>query len=283
MASGSRGRGDRGRNRRFLENLQQSMGAGPGLKRQPRQRQVLNEDLPKDFDEFLTILQAERKNISLGDLGEYYKRNYESFDEEQVETVAEKLFKIGFEGSAIYDFVGFLNNAFVDERLQQKMSNEFIISAANLFDLEDPEVEKYEDFGRFIGLLLKAKFNRPYHQINDTSNKFLVAVMNVFLGFMSEVPVLLESQEEFDLKHAKWKTTAVISAVKALNRRLFMDYYELNDDIYKFLRSILIDTDGKEIGKDFRKALLDILIEMEKYSVAGAPPSKTDVSTQTLE
>ena len=81
MASGPRGRGDRGRNRRFLENLQQSMGAGPGLKRQPRQRQVLNEDLPKDFDEFLTILQAERKNISLGDLGEYYKRNYESFDE----------------------------------------------------------------------------------------------------------------------------------------------------------------------------------------------------------
>ena len=268
---------------RFLQNLQQSMGAGPGVRRPPRQKQVSNEDLPKDFNEFLTILQAERRNISLMDLGEYYKRNFESFEDEQVETVAEKLFKIGFEGSAIYDFVGFLNNAFIDERLQQKMANEFIIHAANLFDLEDPEIEKYEDFGRFVGLLLKAKFNRPYHQINDTSNKFLVAVMNVFLGFLSEVPVLLESQEEFDLKHAKWKTTAVIATVKALNRRLFMDYYELNDDIYKFLRNILIDTDGKEIGRDFRKALLDILVEMEKYSVAGAPPSKTDVATQTLE
>jgi hypothetical protein len=62
-----------------------------------------------------------------------------------------------------------------------------------------------------------------------------------------------------------------------------MDYYELNDNIYKFLRSVLIDTDGKTVGKQFRKLLLDVLIEMEKYSVAGAPNSTTHVGTQTIE
>ncbi|KAE9548633.1 hypothetical protein FO519_008157 [Halicephalobus sp. NKZ332] len=252
MASGSRGRGDRGRNRRFLENLQQSMGAGPGLRKPQRQKiQASSEDLPKDFEDFLRILQMEKKNVSLSELGDYYKENYEGYEDDQVADIAEILFKIGFEGSAIYDFVGFLNIGFADERLQQKMANEFIVHAAGLFDLEEPELSKYEDFGRFIGLLLKAKFNRPYHQISDSSNRFLVAVMSVFLGFLSEVPVLLESGDEVDLKNAKWKTTAVIAAVKALNRRL--------------------------------KSLLDVLIEMEKYSVAGAPPSKTEVCTQTVE
>uniref|UniRef100_A0AC34FXS7 Uncharacterized protein n=1 Tax=Panagrolaimus sp. ES5 TaxID=591445 RepID=A0AC34FXS7_9BILA len=110
----------------------------------------------------------------------------------------------------------------------------------------------------------------------------MVAVMNVFLGFLAEVPQLIESDDTEDLERAKFKTVSVVCAVKALNRRLFMDYYELNDNIYKFLRSVLIDTDGKTVGKQFRKLLLDVLIEMEKYSVAGAPPSTTTTSTQTM-
>lgn len=192
------------------------------------------------------------------------------------------LYKIGYQGDAIYEFVAFLNEAFYDERFQDKMSNEFILSAASLFDLEEPDLEQYEEFGRFIGLLLKTNFNRPFHRIVDTSNKFLVAVMNVFLGFISEVPGLLESDDEECIEQAKYKTTAVVTAVKTLNRRLFMDYYDLNDDIYKFLRSALVDTDGKKLGKEFRFMLLSVIIEMEKYSVAGAPPSKTSVATQTI-
>lgn len=179
--------------------------------------------------------------------------------------------------------VGFLNVAFADERFQEKLANEFVLHAATLFDQDDPELEAYEQFGRFIGLLLKTKFNRPYNRIVDSSNKLMVAVMNVFLGFLAEVPQLIETNDQEDLNRAKFKVISVVCAVKALNRRLFMDYYEMNDNIYKFLRSVLIDTDGRTVGREFRKLLLDVLIEMEKYSVAGAPASTTHVGTQTNE
>jgi hypothetical protein len=279
------GQSNRGRNRRFLENLQKTMGApaAGGLRKAPKPKVADDESLPKSLTEFLEILNAEKRDLSLIELAEFYRQRYNDFSDDDITAIAESILKIGNHCEAIYDFVGFLNVAFVDERFQEKLANEFVLYAANLFDQEEPELETYEQFGRFIGLLLKTKFNRPYHKIIDSSNKLMVAVMNVLLMFLGEVPNLIESDDPEDLERAKFKTVSVICAVKALNRRLFMDYYELNDNIYKFLRSVLIDTDGKTVGKQFRKLLLDVLIEMEKYSVAGAPNSSTNVGTQTIE
>uniref|UniRef100_A0AC34QNI9 Uncharacterized protein n=1 Tax=Panagrolaimus sp. JU765 TaxID=591449 RepID=A0AC34QNI9_9BILA len=257
----------KGRNQRFLANLQQSIGSGGNLKKQRQRPKVVSDDLPKDFDDFLRILEVEKRDISLLELGDYYKEHFETYDDDQVTNVAERLFKIGFDGQALYDFVAFLNIAFHDERFQQKMAEEFILHVANLFDLEEPEIQQYEELGRFIGLLLKTKFNRPFHQIDSRSNKFLKVVMDVFLGFLSDVPKLLDSNLEHDMTQAKWKTTSVVFTVKAMNRRLFMDFYELNDDIYKFIRSILIDTDGKQLGKEFRPVTLQIILDFGSPTV----------------
>lgn len=61
--------GDKKRNRRFLDNLQNSMGTGTGIRRNKPKQQINNEGFPKDYNELIEMLNSEKRNLSLSDLG----------------------------------------------------------------------------------------------------------------------------------------------------------------------------------------------------------------------
>uniref|UniRef100_A0A7E4VGL7 N1221 domain-containing protein n=1 Tax=Panagrellus redivivus TaxID=6233 RepID=A0A7E4VGL7_PANRE len=305
--SGGRGRG-RGRDQRFLNNLQAQMGGMSlgGNRRQQRGRSApLRDDLPTSLEDFLERVRTPKPHESLTDLAVYYRENYANWTDAEVTKVAEAVFNFSYHSDSMYDAVGFLNVAFADERFQNIFTKEFVIMAAILLDESDPDISQYERLGGFIGHMLKTKFNRPFHLIVDYSNKLLVAVMNVLMGILNEIPEALgidegphvpdadnvEEEEEptpavpqlndEDLSLLKCKATVLVCVVRVMNRRLFLDHFDLNDHVYKVLRILLCDTDGLALGKDLRRMILTAIIDIEKFSVLGAKNSTTNVLTQT--
>ncbi|KAI3413487.1 hypothetical protein GPALN_010977 [Globodera pallida] len=277
------------RNRRFLANLQSSLG-GVGKsnnlspKRRNRTSNFGKDCLPTEeicsLEEALRLITLSGDDVcaSLMDIKPFLQCKSATFKTDEFDKIASALCDAALQHSNIYFVVDICFVLIEFVAFQQAMSDCLKRKTAEF--LRDDEGES-ANVPHFLAQLLVARWPRKFNRVHENSNIILYTVFNTIFGWATFLRA--KSKEETidpDIEAIFERCTrGMISFCYTGQRFLWLNFPELYDKIFNAIVELL--TGNTKLSGSAKCSLLHLHISMNKWSLANLP-KYSNAQTQTV-
>ncbi|KAL3116071.1 hypothetical protein niasHT_007371 [Heterodera trifolii] len=276
------------RNRRFLANLQATLGGtGKSQNSSPRRgnkpRNFGRNVLPKTVDsleEALRLINLSEDDVcaSLMDVKPFLQCNSADFNDEEFVQISLALCDAALHQSNIYFVIDICVTLIEFKAFQQAMSD--CLKRKTTEFLKDEGGES-ANVPHFLAQLMVAKWPRKFNRIQESSNVILYTVFNTIIGWVNFLHTklkedLADSEIEAIFEHC---AQGMILFCNTGQRFIWMNFPELYDQIFNVIVELL--TKDSKLPSSVKCSLLQLHISMNKWSLANLP-KYSNAQTQTV-